>query len=283
MKYGTKTIRLLLACVVVFAISYFYLSYYRNAFYDLTADEGYIIYGAKRVMDGQILYKDFFQFYLPGDFYLLALVFKLFGYGFIMARETAVIIDSLINTLLFYLGYKAIKSWYAILSPLFFLILGFPNWMQYSHYWSSMLFLFISLAFFLIYLEHNKTAYLYLTGFFIGITGLFLQTTAAYALLLLLLVLFLEKKKEQGFRKKVSLFLISIGAPLIIAFSYIASQGAFIDFIWILPNSQDLYLTRLTGRILYRMKKLRVLQNLLINVFICVQHICGNSFVRFLQ
>ena len=58
-------VKLLLACVVVFAISYFYLSYYRNAFYDLTADEGYIIYGAKRVLDGQILYKDFFQFYPP--------------------------------------------------------------------------------------------------------------------------------------------------------------------------------------------------------------------------
>jgi hypothetical protein len=226
-----KTIKLLLACIVTFGISYFYLSYYRNAFYDLTADEGYIIYGAKRVLEGQILYKDFFQFHVPGDFYLLALMYKLFGYSFIVARETTVIIDSLINTLLFYLSYKAIKSWYAVLPPLFFLILGFPNWMQYSHYWSSMLFLFVSLVFFLNYLEQYKNAYLCLTGFFIGITGLFLQTTGAYSALLILLVLILEKRKEKGFAKQLILFLTSISIPLIIAFGYIAFQGAFVDLI----------------------------------------------------
>jgi len=226
-----KTIKLLLTCAVVFGISYFYLSYDRDFLFALFADEGYIIYGAKRVLEGQILYKDFFQFYPPGDFYLLALMYKLFGYSFIVARETAVIIDGLINTLLFYLSYKAIKSWYAVLPPLFFLILGFPNWMQYSHYWSSMLFLFVSLVFFLNYLEQYKNAYLCLTGFFIGITGLFLQTTGAYSALLILLVLILEKRKEKGFAKQLILFLTSISIPLIIAFGYIAFQGAFVDLI----------------------------------------------------
>ena len=222
-------VKLLLACAVVFAISYFYLLYYRNAFYDLTADEGYIIYGAKRVLDGQILYKDFFQFYPPGDFYLLAFVFKLFGYSFIMARETAVVIDSLINTLLFYFSYKAIRSWYAILPPLFFLILGYPNWMQYSHYWSSMLFLFISLAFFLIYLEQKKSIYIFSTGIFTGITGLFLQTPAAYVSLLLLFLLISEGR--QGLLRKVLFYVAGIGIPLIIAFGFIAYQGALLDFI----------------------------------------------------
>lgn len=226
-----KFLKLLFACAIVFGISYFYLFYYRNAFYDLTADEGYIIYGAKRVLDGQILYKDFFQFCPPGDFYLLAFVFKLFGYSFIMARETAVIIDSLINTLLFYFSYKAIRSWYAILPPLFFLILGYPNWMQYSHYWSSMLLLFISLAFFLSYLEQHKHAYLYLTGFFIGITGLFLQTTGVYSALLFLLVFILEKRKEQDFKKNLILFIISISVPLVVVFGYIGLKGALFDFI----------------------------------------------------
>ena len=228
-KNRRKSIILLLVGAVVFGISYFYLSFYRNAFYDLTADEGYIIYGAKRVLDGQILYKDFFQFYPPGDFYLLDLVFKLFGYGFIMARETAVIIDSLINVLLFYFSYKAIKSWYAILPPLFFLILGYPNWMQYSHYWSSMLFLFVSLALLLAYLEHKKDSYLFLTGTFVGITGLFLQTPAAYAAVLFLLLLITEGRA--GLLRKISLYLTGIAIPLIIAFGFIAYQGAFLDFL----------------------------------------------------
>jgi hypothetical protein len=230
-KSKMKTIKLLLACVVVLVVSYFYLSYYRDVFYTLYADEGYIIYGAKRILEGQILYKDFFQFYPPGDFYLLALMFKLFGYSFAVARETAVIINSMISTLLFYLGYKAIKSWHAILLPFFLVRIGFLNFMQYSHYWSSMLFLFLSLVFFLNYLEKHKNTYLYLTGFFIGITGLFLQTTGVYAALLFLLVLVLEKRKEEGFAKQLILFAISISIPLLVAFGYIVYQGAFVDFI----------------------------------------------------
>ena len=231
MKYGTKTIKLLLACAIVFGVSYFYLSYYRNVLYDLTADEGYILYGAKRVLDGQILYKDFFQFYPPGDFYLLALMYKLFGYSFAVAHEVAIIIDSLINALFFYLSYKAIKSWYAILPPLYFLILGFPNWMQYSHYWSSMLFLFVSLVFFLHYIEQNKALYLYLTGFWVAITGLFLQTTGVYAVLVILLVLLLNKRMEKGFVKHLLLFFVNICIPLFIVFGYIAIKGGLIDFI----------------------------------------------------
>ena len=228
---SSNGIKLLLACTVVFGVSYFYLLYYRNAFYDLTADEGYIIYGAKRVLDGQILYKDFFQYFPPGDFYLLAFVFKLFGYSFIIAREAAVIIDSMTNALLFYLSYKAIKSWYAILSPLFFLILGFPNWMQYSHYWSSMLFLFMSLVLFLAYLEHRKDLYLYFTGLLVGLTGLFLQTPAVYAIILICFNLIAEERQEQGFVKRSLLFLTGVVIPLILAFGYLAFKGAFFDFI----------------------------------------------------
>lgn len=230
-KSAVKTFKLLLACLIVFAVSYYYLSYYRNYLYGLFADEGYIMYGAKRILEGQILYKDFFQFYPPGDFYLLALIFKLFGYGFTVARETTIIIQSLITSIYFYLGYKAIKSWHVILLPFFIIRISFLNFMQYSHYWSSMLFLFIALALFLQYLEQNKNLYLYLTGFFIGITGLFLQTTGAYAALLFLLVFILERIKEQDFKRHLILFLIGISVPLVVAFGYIAYQGALWDFI----------------------------------------------------
>ena len=224
-------IKLLSVVTIVFIVSYFYLSYFRNHFYALLADEGYIFYEAKRILAGQIIYKDFFQLLPPGDFYLLALIFKVFGTSYAVGMETAVIMQSMVNTLLFYLGYKAIKSWHAILLPLFFPIPGFLNFMQYSHYWSSMLFLFIALSFYLGYLEQNRKIYLYATGFFIGITGLFLQTTGVYATLLLLLVFVLEDKNKAGFAKKLILFVFSISLPLIITFGYITWKGALFDFI----------------------------------------------------
>ena len=224
-------IKLLSVVTIVFIVSYFYLSYFRNHFYALLADEGYIFYEAKRILAGQIIYKDFFQLLPPGDFYLLALIFKVFGTSYAVGMETAVIMQSMVNTLLFYLGYKAIKSWHAILLPLFFPIPGFLNFMQYSHYWSSMLFLFMSLAFFMIYLDQHKNIYLYLTGIFIGITWLFLPTTGTYAALLFSVVFILEKRKEKEFNKQIVSFLISMSIPLIITFGYLALQGAFFDFI----------------------------------------------------
>ena len=224
-------VKLFLMCIVVLSLSYFYLSYFRYHFYALLADEGYMFYEAKRIMAGQIMYKDFFQLLPPGDFFLLALLFKLFGYSYTVGMEAAVIIDSLINTLLFYLGYRAIRSWHAILLPLFFPIPGFLNFMQYSHYWSSMLFLFIALALFMSYLDQHENRYIYLTGIFIGITWLFLPTTGTYAALLFSVVFILEKKKEKEFSKHIVSFWVSMSIPLIITFGYLALQGTFLDFI----------------------------------------------------
>jgi len=223
--------KLITIYIAVFAITHWYLSYYRDMLYALSADEGYIIYGAKRVLDGQIIYKDFFQFYPPGNFYLLALIYKLFGYSFTVARESAIIIDSLINVMMFYLSYKAFKAWYAIIPPLFFMILGFPNWIQFSHYWTSELFFLFSLIFFLWYLEQKKRYYLYISGFLIGITTLFLQMPGLYGGILLLMLLFVLKFHNKDLWKLAINFTISAAVPLIIVFGYLEIKGAFLESI----------------------------------------------------
>lgn len=226
-----KRLRFFIACIIIGAISYFYLSFFRNHFYALLADEGYAFYQAKRILLGQVMYKDFFQLLPPGTVYLLVLIYKIFGFSYGAGMITAIIIDSLINVLLFYLGYKAIKSWYAILLPLFFPTPGFLNFMQYSHYWTSMFFLFIALAFFLSYLEHNKNLPLVAAGIFIGITWLFLPTTGTYAALLFFALFMIERRKEKAFAKQMSMFLVSMSIPLLIIFGFLAWQGAFYDFV----------------------------------------------------
>jgi len=42
-------------------------------------DEGTLIYGAQRVAEGQVPFRDFFEAMGPGTFYWEALFFKLFG------------------------------------------------------------------------------------------------------------------------------------------------------------------------------------------------------------
>ena len=113
-----------------------------------------------------------------------------------MARGALVIIDSLINLLVFYLSYKTLRAWYAILPPLFFLILGFPNWMQFSHFWNGDLFLLLSLISLLWFLEKNKRYYLYSAAVLLGFTTLFQQAAGVYGVILFTVILLLTRHKE---------------------------------------------------------------------------------------
>ena len=42
-------------------------------------DEGFIVVGAQRVLDGEIPYRDFWNLYAPGQLYAVAGLFRLFG------------------------------------------------------------------------------------------------------------------------------------------------------------------------------------------------------------
>src|SRR5579864_1137484 len=57
----------------------------------LNADEGIVLQGAQRILEGQVLYKDFFSFYTPGAYYWTALLFRLFGNSILVPRFTLLI------------------------------------------------------------------------------------------------------------------------------------------------------------------------------------------------
>lgn len=71
--------------VLLFLGSLAYLWLFRH-FTSMEPDEGIILQGASRILDGQIPYRDFFTFYTPGSFYLVAAIFRLFGNSFVVAR-----------------------------------------------------------------------------------------------------------------------------------------------------------------------------------------------------
>src|SRR5262245_66226412 len=60
-----------------------------------TADESFILYGAKRVYQGQALYRDFFDFLTPGSFYLYSLAYAVGGVSITRARVTYALLHDL--------------------------------------------------------------------------------------------------------------------------------------------------------------------------------------------
>src|ERR1017187_5852447 len=73
------------AALLLFVGSFAYLSLFLR-YTAIEPDEGIILQGAQRILQGGVLYRDFFSYLTPGSYYLLALLFKVFGSSFAVAR-----------------------------------------------------------------------------------------------------------------------------------------------------------------------------------------------------
>ncbi|HLF50173.1 MAG TPA: hypothetical protein VJA45_12420, partial [Methylomirabilota bacterium] len=49
-------------------------------------DEGYILYAAERLLQGDLPYRDFQLHYTPGQFYVVAALFEAFGHSLFVER-----------------------------------------------------------------------------------------------------------------------------------------------------------------------------------------------------
>ncbi len=73
-------------------------------------DEGLMVYGAVRVMDGHIPYRDFWGMYSPGQFYVLAGLFRLFGPSIMVERWWDVVVRAALACMVFFLA-RRLSSW----------------------------------------------------------------------------------------------------------------------------------------------------------------------------
>lgn len=75
---------------LVFITCFAYLCVFRR-YSTLEPDEGIVLQGAERILNGQLPYRDFFSFYTPGSFYLVAWLFRIFGDSFAVARTSVAV------------------------------------------------------------------------------------------------------------------------------------------------------------------------------------------------
>jgi hypothetical protein len=100
-------------------------------------DEYIIVYDAQRVVEGQVPYRDFFNFIPPGTFYGLRGVFEWTGEGSITAARYASLVWVLLNTALFAAAFRR-AGWtlpQAVLLALLYPAGLYPFWPIASHHW----------------------------------------------------------------------------------------------------------------------------------------------------
>lgn len=168
--------RLMRPHVIVFLLSLLYfLSFIR---YGLPYDEGYLLEGVERIMEGQVIYRDFHHTYAPGRFYLLGAVFAVTGKHIIAERLVFALLQALKCMLAFLIVKKITGSKHAYLAPL--LIVAAPG--PWHKVFFSSLGLVSVYAMMRAFRRDTALSYL-LTGVVAGTCAVFRQDVAGFAVI----------------------------------------------------------------------------------------------------
>jgi hypothetical protein len=167
-----KIVRLIPGLAVFVASLAYFLSYMH---YGFAYDEGYLLDSVERILDGQVIYRDFHHTYAPGGFYLLAALFKIFGKTILLERLVFALLGALRCLLAFSIVRMVTRSRLAYLAPVLAIIAPGP--------WHKVFFpAFGFLALYAVLLATVRGSRWYLVaGVAIGLAAVFRQDVAGFA------------------------------------------------------------------------------------------------------
>jgi 4-amino-4-deoxy-L-arabinose transferase-like glycosyltransferase len=194
---------------------------------------GYNLYGAQRVLAGEIPYLDFHTLYPPGTVYLNAVLFKMFGPSLYTALFCVFVFKTL-TTVALYLGARQVlgraPALVAAAFSLAWLRPAGPFKAVPMHY--GALFLALALYASLSYFRSGSRWRLVAAGASLGVLTLFKHNIGGYALLGVLAVITVDAFARRGRDKRevwrdVSAVAAGFLIPLVPVAGLMASLGAF--------------------------------------------------------
>src|SRR5262245_14551163 len=106
----------------------------------LLYDEGLYLYEAKRMVEGAVPYRDFFEFVTPVCWYLMALAFALFGATLATARGVMAVVHAANAWLVFACGRRlGVRRPLAVAGAVAVLAIAFPGMAIATPHWFSTL------------------------------------------------------------------------------------------------------------------------------------------------
>lgn len=228
-----------LIALAAFLLTFLYLySFRRHTFLDL--DEGIILQGAQRILDGQVLYRDFFAFVTPGSYYLLALVFKVFGNSYLVAHTELAVTGALFSPVTYLLARRVCSRQSSLLVTGLMALTAVPVVYAVLHNWDSTLWACLAVYCAVRLVESRGLGWAFATATFASLTVLFEQSKGAGLILGLSLgfVLIHWKDPDQKLFTREGLIALVAGLswPVLTTFAYFASQHALgtmlYDWFW---------------------------------------------------
>jgi len=223
---------------LVFLLSLAYLCAFVR-YSSLEPDEGILLQGGQRILDGQIPYRDFFSFYTPGSFYLLAALFKIFGNSFLVARTSLAITGATCSIVTYLLARRVCSRGFSLFAAALATVAGVAYRFLVLHNWYSTLLACLALYSAVRLLESRKPAWAFAAGSFCSLTTMFEQSKGAglcFGLALSFLALWVLGKKPMFRKSELASFSGGFLWPLLWIFAYFGAQhslGIMIeDWLW---------------------------------------------------
>lgn len=214
-------------------ISFTYYLYLQRL-HPLTGEEFMLLLQGERVLNGDLPYKDFFQFLTPGSIYLSALLFKIFGVKLSVIKIFIPLAGCTIVLLTYLLSARIIRSrLIGILPAIFVLYYSIPFAPLFYHHWNAELPLLLAILFGLRALSTSNLLYIFLYGLTSGIAFLFLQHKGILIFLASIAFLIIDSIKNKDKMLKPA-FITSIGffIPLFSYILYLYLNGAHKEFLY---------------------------------------------------
>ncbi len=201
------------------------------------SNEGTLIYGAERIVQGDVFARDFFEVMGPGSFYIVALLFKTFGITF-LATRIWLFCSSLGIALCTYFLARRVCSRNAVLPCLVLAGIWFGmQWPSVSHHVDSNLFALLSVVCLVIWEERRYPLLPYAAGLLAGVTSWIHQPKGALLLVALLSWCLCGTSLRTSRLSNSCRVLLGFVAVGVSACAYFFSQGAlwslfYANVIW---------------------------------------------------
>jgi 4-amino-4-deoxy-L-arabinose transferase-like glycosyltransferase len=176
-------------------------------------DEGFAIFGSRRVANGEVPYKDFWAIYPPGQYYLIASAFRVFGETVQVSRLLDTVMRLVLTAGLFFILKKITNFvWALIFALIVAVILAMIGFYSYAVF-TAMAFLSVMLLLLYAYIDTQQPRWLLLSGLVLGISAMVrwdLATYAAAAVVLTLWLAPLARQRQDG----ISMNRLALAGPL---------------------------------------------------------------------
>ncbi len=216
---------------------------YCRPFYDYVGfhiDEGLALQGAQRILQGQVLYRDFFSFYTPGSYYWLALLFRIFGSSILVGRAALMVYGGLFSVLTYLLARRVCTRSNALLAVVPALLVSLPGCFVVFHGWDSTLWALLALYCAVRLLETRRWTWAFATGSLAAAACLVEQSRGCGLVIGLgagfLILVAKDGLESWRWRENLAALMVGSALPVLGTLGYFARHGALgpmmADLMW---------------------------------------------------